>query len=230
MEGKHLKPGDTFNDPEKIKLIIRDCHEKKHLLLIWQEPEGDPRKGGFCFGEIISYSNDVVNIKIRQVKKNPLDKSLKVNIFGQKYGVVGSIKILELPTSTVTIPIPTELTLTDRDFLYSKQIIALDDEERYLGLRINTRKRPNKAMWVNFKTSGKKSKKYALYDLSPRGIGILSDDVHDFEFDDEVEIGGIDNNQFDPPLKAIVKSIRSMKTKKFKIGLFFEKGNLASID
>ena len=72
-----------------------------------------------------------------------------------------------------------------------------------------------------------------MYDLSPRGIGLLSDEVHDFEFDNEVEIRGIDKNKFDPPIKAQVKSIRYMKAlqkRNFKIGLDFEEGSLSSIN
>ena len=61
MSSNKLKPGDSFTDQEKIKLIIRDCHEKQHLLSLWQEPDGDPRKGGFCFGEILRSSINSVD-------------------------------------------------------------------------------------------------------------------------------------------------------------------------
>lgn len=120
-----------------------------------------------------------------------------------------------------------EQSSRDRDIFETElSFVALDEEDAiYAGQRTAPRARPPKGKMVTMQLadSSNDPSVLALFDLSRGGLSALAFSEDEYKSGDIIQVLAFDDQVFDTPMKAQVKSVRPADEQgmQFKIGMMF---------
>jgi len=212
---------DSLKIIEAFKAGLRD----QTKFAVWQEEKGTTRGQPFCWGKIIGIKKEGLEIKLEYVKKVRINPKNLVYIFGYKSSLLCKLPITKMGLNLLIVPFPKEFLKVDEDYLEKKNVISKEDEKKFMIQRAEKRSRSEGDNYTKFKKVGvyqKKSKKFRLYDLSPNGLSFLIQNPEGYEVQDLIEIININQKEFEPPLKGVIRSIREMDDGQFKVGIEFK--------
>ncbi len=217
-------------DDLEIIDIFRVFFKTKEKLWFWQPKEKPDSNRPIHFAIVTKVNIIGKSISIEPVSKEGFRFTPEKDIFlySKDKNIAVKLKPRRMKPNHIVLPLPERISILSEKFASIISIVEKEDEQSHIHKRAAPRKQaegPQSALIKKLKTDGtaEPSKRVGIYDVSPGGMGLKTDDPGEFEKDQKISVLCINDTHLPRPIQGTIISIRHIEEDDcFKIGIQFK--------